>query len=285
MAEQQPPVLVKSVPPQIVNEGAAFGPINLNEYIQQPNAEGGTLKFVAELSDGSALIQGLICTESGTLGGIPAPGTEGGYEIVIYARNAEGGELTTKVSLTVKERISMLEGHQYFTDLKSKIWEALGQNLPLPEMESLIDRPLTLVEVYYLIQRFATLTIWDVHNLEPPGEIKKLQLEGASPHFQVYDRGSCLVGAPTDLFSHERTLEDALHTARVMAREAYKRGWTVELTGFNKMVRACWVEIQIMSAKNAKPLEVLHYEPTEADQKLYHAEEQGRMRGSSSKGA
>jgi hypothetical protein len=63
-----------------------------------------------------------------------------------------------------------------------------------------------------------------------------------------------------------------------MSREAYKRGWTVELTGFNKMVRASWVEIQILVHKYGKPLEVLHYEPTEADQKLYQAEEQARLR-------
>ncbi len=279
----QPPVLIKPIPPQVVNEGAAFGPINLNDFIHPSEEDKSPLQFLAELSDGQALSQGLICTESGTLGGIPAIGTEGFYEIIIHAKSASGAELKTELKLTVKERISMLEGHQYFTDLKSKIWEALGANSPLPEIESLLDRPLTLVEVYYLIQRFATITIWDVHNLDLPGDNVKLQLEDASPHFQIYDRGSCLVGAPTDLFSHERTLEDALQTARVMSREAYKRGWTVELTGFNKMVRASWVEIQILAHKHGKPLEVLHYEPTEADQKLYQAEEQARQR--SGKGA
>lgn len=278
---EQMPILIKPIPPQIVNEGAAFGPINLNDYIQLPDNK-SPLKFYAELSDGRALIDGVICTESGTLGGIPAVGMEGIYVITIHAQGA-GDEFTTSISLTVKERISMLEGHQYFTDLKSKIWEALGSNSPLPEIESLLDRPLTLVEVYYLIQRFATMTIWDVHNLDVPGDNIKIQPEGVSPHFQIYDRGSCLVGAPIDLFNHERTLEDALQTARAMAREAYKRGWTVELTGFNKMVRASWVEIQILSAKHGKPLEVLHYEPTDADQKLYQAEEQARLK--SSKGA
>ncbi len=273
----QSPVLIKNIPSLIVNEGAALGPLNMNDFIQPPDAEEGPLKFTAELSGGAALIQGLICTESGTLGGIPAAGTEGDYEIVILAKTVSGGQLTTKFTLTIKERISMLEGHQYFTDLKSKVWEALGQDLPLPEIESLINRPLTLVEVYYLMQRFATMTIWDVHNLDLPGENKKLELEGANEHFQIYDRGSCLVGAPKDLFSHDRTLEDALQTARVMAREVCKRGWAVELTGFNKMVRASWVEIKLWESKYHKPLEILHYEPTEADQKLYQAEEKARL--------
>lgn len=278
----QLPVLIKPIPPQVVNEGAAFGPLNLNDHIQSSKEEKSPLQFSAELSDGRSLPQGLICTESGTLGGIPASGTEGFYEVLVYAKNPLGGEFSVTVQLTIKERISMLEGHQYFTDLKAKIWEALGDNAPIPEIESLLDRPLTLVEVYYLIQQFATMTIWDVHNLDLPGENIKLKLEDSSPHFNVYDRGSCLVGAPVDLFSHQRTLEDALITARAMAREAYKRNWTVELTGFNKMVRATWVEIQILSAKHGKPLEVLHYEPTDADQKLYRAEEQARMRSGKS---
>jgi hypothetical protein len=91
------------------------------------------------------------------------------------------------------------------------------------------------------------------------------------------------VGAPVDLFSYERTLEDALQTARVMSQEVYRRGWTVELTGFNKMVRAAWVEIQVLVSTKGKPLEVLHYEPTEMDQKLCQAEEK-RVRLKSGKG-
>src|SRR5260221_2546070 len=177
------PILVRPIPPLIVNESGALGPLNLNDYIHPADAEEGELHFMAELSDGSALSKGLICTESGTLGGIPAAGTEGTYDIVIHATSPSGAELATNVSLTIKERISMLEGHQYFTDLKAKVWDALGQNLPLPEIESLLDRPLTLVEVYYLMQQFATMTIWDVHNLDLPGDVVQLNLEGASPHF------------------------------------------------------------------------------------------------------
>lgn len=271
----QPPSLTKVIPPQIVNEGAAFGPLNLNNFIQS-SAESGVVQFVAELSDGRALPKGLICTSNGTLSGIPALGTQGIYELVILAKNAADVPLMAKLTLTIKERISMVQEHQYFTDLKSKIWEALGENLPLPDIGNLVDRPLTLVEVYYLMQRFATLTIWDVNNLEIPSGKIILQLKGASQHFQIYDRGSCLVGAPKDLFSYERTLEDALQTARVMTREVYKRGWTVESSGFNKMVRASWVEAQLLASKYGKPLEILHYQPTEADQKLYQAQEKAR---------
>ncbi|MCD6039199.1 MAG: hypothetical protein K0S27_599 [Gammaproteobacteria bacterium] len=272
----QPLVLIKAIPHQIVNEGAALGPLNLSDFIQSSETDGSDIRFVAELSDGRALTKGLICTSYGTFGGIPSVGTQGAYEVVILAKNASGAQLTTKFSLTIKERISMMEGDQYFTHLKSRVWEALEQDLPLPDMSQLGDRPLTLVEIYYLMERFATLTIWDVNNLETVGNKIALQLADCSPHFQVYDRGSCLVGAPKDLFSHARTLEDALQTAKAMIREVYKRGWAVELTGFNKMVRAAWVEAQILIHKYGNPLEILHYEPTEADTKLYQAQEKAQ---------
>jgi hypothetical protein len=275
----KPPVLTKPIPSQIVNEGATFGPLNLSDFIQPPDPESGPVQFVAELSDGRALPKGLICIASGTLSGIPAAGTLGSYEIIVTASLPAGDSLSARFNLTIKERITIGQSHHYFTDLKAKVWEALGQNLPLPELSEMLDRPLTLVELYYLMQRFATLTIWDVYNLDTPSDKIALNLEGASSHYHIYDRGSCIVGVPKDLFSHERTLEDALQTARVMAREVYKRGWTVELAGFNKMVRASWIEIQLLVNKHGKPLEVLHYEPTEADYKLYQAHEKAHLGG------
>jgi hypothetical protein len=144
--------------------------------------------------------------------------------------------------------------------------------MPIPEMTDALSRPVTAEEVYYLMQRFAVMSIWDVYNLEPAGDKTLLTLTGASPHYNIYDRGSCLVGAPKDLFSHQRTLADALQTAKAMAREVYKRGWTIEFSGFNKMVRAAWIELRVMGEKTGKQLEVLHYTPSLEDMKVYSAE-------------
>src|SRR6202044_861685 len=116
------------------------------------------------------------------------------------------------------------------------------------------------------------LAIWDVYNLESAGDKIPLSLPGVSPYYQIYDRGSCLVGAPKDLFSHQRTLADALQTAKVMATEVYKRGWTIEFAGFNKMVRAAWIELQILGDRQGKQLEILHYTPSAADINVYTAE-------------
>lgn len=266
---QQPgaPVLVKAIPSQIVNEGATFGPLNLDDFIQSSSEMSGAIQFQAELANGDPLVKGLICTRDGMLSGIPAVGTQGNYDVIIIAKNDAPTPFTTKFSLTIKERAAM--DTDMFGGYKTKVWEALIKNLPIPDMGELLNRPVSAVELYYLLQRFGVLTVWDVYNLEMPTGKKLLQLEGMSKHYNVYDRGSCIVGAPKDLFSYERTLEDALQTSRAIAREVYKRNWTVELSGFNKMIRGAWVELQLLGDKNGKHLDVLHFSPSADDLRIY----------------
>lgn len=267
------PTLKEPIPAKIVNEGAAFSSFKLTNYIQS-DAESGPLRFQGELKDGSPLPKGLICTGDGIVSGIPANGTQGNYEVVITAENDSGVPLKTEFKLTIKSRIA-LETAEAFNDLKTRIWDALGKDLAIPELEEIFTRPISANDIYYLLQRFATLTIWDVYNLEPAAEKKIITVPGSSPHYNIYDRGSCIIGAPKDLFSHERTLEDALQTARAMASEVYKRGWVIEFAGFDKMARAAWIEIQLLGDKHGKVLEVLHYTPTEADIKIYTSRSSG----------
>ncbi|HSW69001.1 MAG TPA: Ig domain-containing protein [Gammaproteobacteria bacterium] len=267
--------LKKPIPPQIVNEGAAFGPLRLLEFIESDSK----IIFRAELINGSPLPKGLICTTDGIINGIPAADTQGSYKILITAINDETDQFTTEFDLTINPRLRMDENSHLYRKLKAEVWEALGKNLPLPDMGEILERPITLNEIYYLLQRFATLTIWDVYNLDFPGPLKTLNLEGVSKHYHVYDRGCCIVGAPIDLFSHERTLEDAMQTARAIAREVYKRGWVIEFAGFDKMVRTAWVELQVLGDQFGKPLEILHYTPTPGDVKIYVAEAKSKDLG------
>lgn len=275
MADQEPLHLKikKPIPPQIINEGATYGPLRLSEFVEV-SSDGGQAYFHAELSDGQPLPKGLICTTDGIINGIAGADTHGIYKVIVVVVNDEAEELKIEFDFTINPRMTMGDenSNQLFKKMKAEIWEALGKNLPLPEMQALLDRPITEVEIYYLLQRFATLTIWDVYNLDYPGEKRILQLEGMSKHYNIYDRGCCLVGSPKDLFSHERTLEDTLQTARVMAREVYKRGWVIEFAGFDKMVRAAWVEIQHEGDKYGKPLEILHYNPSNDDMSIYAKE-------------
>jgi hypothetical protein len=272
----QPPVLKRPIPDQVANELGILNLIDLNQYIQSVTPESGAVRFFAELATRESLIKGLICTPDGMFTGIPAKGTQGTYQVVIYAENESGIPLAAQFTLTVKPSIAgdaEVKGPGWWSDLKSRVWDAVGKDLPLPDtIHEMSNRPITAVEIYYLLQRFATLTIWDAYNLDVPGEKILLKLEHASKHYHVYDRGSCIIGAPKDLYSHERTLQDILTTAQAMAREVYKRGWTVQLAGFEKMTRAAWIEFKHLSDKHGKPLEILHYIPSREDLKIYSAQ-------------
>jgi hypothetical protein len=262
--QQQAPVQIKTIPQLITHVGAVLGPVDLKLLIQSPTK----MRFSAAQVDGSAFPDGLICTGNGLISGIAGANTEGNYDIVITIQNDTEEPLVIQTRLIVKERLSA-EDPFFLNDLKSQIWQALGENLPIPEMNEFVNRPITPVEIYYLLQRYAVLTIWDVYNLEQPGDKIVLNLEGLNPHYHIYDRGSCLVAAPKDLFSHERTMADALDVSRTLAKEVYKRGWTIEFAGFNKMVRAAWVELQHLGDKHGKKLEILHYIVSPEDMRVY----------------
>jgi hypothetical protein len=274
--ELNSPILKTEIPAQVVNEGASFT-LRLNDFIQSPDEASGKVQFFAELADGQSLPQGLICTTDGLVTGIPADATRGVHRVVVMAENDSGIPFTASFDLTIKERIKIEDISQHFTDLKAKVWEALGEGLPLPDLGELMDRPLTHDDIYYLLKRYATLKIWDVYNLDPPSEPKLISIEGVSKHYQVFDRGCYIIGVPKDLFTYERTIEDGLLTAKAMANEVYKRGWTVEFTGFGKMARACWVELQLLGDKHEKPIEIIHYNPTPKDMRLYEAESKAEM--------
>lgn len=261
----QPPVLIKEIPAQAMNERAAYGPFNLRDYIQSPdNAE---LTFSAELEDGNALPKGLICTSDGVLTGIPGENTQGIYQILVTAQNDAGFKQTT-FTLTIKPSFATTDIN-YVDKLKSQIWEALEKQLPTTELNEMIARQITELDIYYLLERWGILKIWDAFNLEPEGPLIPLQLEGASEHYIVYDRGSCLIACPKDLFSHERTILDGIKTAEAMAREIHNRQWTIELAGFDKLVRAAWLELQHLADLTGRHVDIINFSPTPSDIKLY----------------
>lgn len=262
------PIVVKPIPDQIVNERAAYGPFDLKEFIQSP--DGSPVRFSAQVTDGQSLPKGMICTSDGILTGIPGQNTQGIYELSVTAEN-DAGAVTETIVLTIKPSLATTGADSEYVDkLKSQVWEALGQNLPVPEMSELYDRPVTVFDVYYMLERWGVLTIWDAFNLDPAGPCVPIQLEGMSKHYNVYDRGSSLVASPKDLYSHERTLLDSLMTAKAMAREVYKRGWTIEFAGFEKMMRAAWLELQLLGDIHGRQLEILHFDPTFKEIRLYN---------------
>ncbi len=132
------------------------------------------------------------------------------------------------------------------------------------------SRPVTKADVYYLLERFAHLTIWDALNLEAPGKKVIIDVPGVSPHFNVYDAGSALIMAPKKLFSEDRTLKDAIETAEAMTSEVYNRGWVIEMAGFEKLERAVWVRAQHLADQHGREMEILHFDPLFKDLRLYN---------------
>lgn len=259
------PIIVKPIPQQVVNERAAYGPFHLFSYIQTP--DNSPLRFSAGLSSGAALPKGLICTSDGTLTGIPAKRTQGTYEVIVTAEN-EAGSVDATFTFIIKPSL-LATNKDLLTKLKAQVWDAINQKIAIPELENLYDSPISIQDVYYLVERFGILKVWDAFNLDPPGDVRLITIEGVSPHYRVYDRGSCLIAAPKDLFSHERTMADSLQTAQAVAREVYKRSWTIELVGLDKMMRAAWIEIQQLGDRYGKNLDVINYKPTASDMNLY----------------
>ena len=255
MVDSKSLVLVQPIPDQIINEGAAYGPFDLKNFIQFP-AGTEKIRFIAELVSRDPLPKGLICTSEGVLTD-PAKDTEGTYGIVVTVEADTAAPLAVQFVFTIKPRI-IIEDPYFLSKLKAQIWSALAKGIPVPDL-SLSDRPITPDEIYYLLQRWATLTVWDIYNLDSRADKKLLQLEGASKHYNIYDCGSCLIAAPKDLFTYQRTLADALQTARVVAREVYKRGWAIEMEGFDKMMKAAGDELKDLGDKHGKHLEIVHY--------------------------
>ena len=260
------PVLLQPIPAQIVNEMASFGPFDLKTYIQAPEGSAAP-RFTAELKSGQGLPKGMILTSDGILTGIPAKETQGEYEVVVTAEN-ESGHITASFNMTIKPSIANKET-SHIEKMKAQIWDAMQQQVPIPELGRLLELPITQLDIYYLLERWGTLTIWDAFNLDPPHEKHLLTLEGVSKHYNVFDRGSSLIMCPKDLFSEERTLRDGVETAQALAREIFKRGWTIEMAGLDKWTRAAWVEFQRLGDLHQKHVEIINYQPSAEEIRVY----------------
>ena len=262
------PVLIAPIPPQVVNEMASYAPFDLKKFIQEP--DGKSLRFKAEIKGGAALPKGIILTGDGILTGIPAKETQGVHEILVTAES-DTASFTTTFVFTIKPALAQTEAG-YVEKLKLQVWEAMQKNLPIPELRDLMELPINQLDIYYLLERWGTLTIWNAFDLDPPEQKTLLTLPGASKHYDVYDRGSSLIMTPKDLFSHERTSADGMQTAKAMAREVYKREWTIEMAGLQKWTRNVWVELQILGDLHGKYIDIVNYTPSKEDENIYSAE-------------
>lgn len=303
------PELVKPIPDQYATIGSHYQ-LDAKKYIQHLAEDSGPLLFSASGEDDFPLPKGLNCSDDGILQGIPAKGTfrPQGYLITISATTEVNRTLLVSFQLAISEadRLDDIDDEIAYEDSaeadfddaidvddqqmeelaerledqitadsemdrdKRKVWQAILDEKSVPEIQSILDREITYEEVYYLIGRFAYLVIWNADDRSDAGDLKRLLLEGASERFNVYDRGACIAASPKQLFDHARTLSDAINTAKAMAREVLNRGWKVEFGGFDKMVRAAWVEMEAVAEKQNKATAYAHYFPSDQDYELLH---------------
>ena len=275
MPDIEQPKLLEEFLEFSLQAGSEITSIDLKKSIDNPSNI--SLKFSAELSLGGPMPENLTCSEDGVISGILARNTaallphsvsvvaEGeaieplAFDIYLYIVAAEGAEAEEAEELQPAELEFDLEQFDQY-------WKAFNDKLDLPDLEELLTRQITKRDIYYFINKFATLTVWNADDYRPADVGELISIQGESEHFMVYNFDVALVATPKDLYSTSRTMGDALQTARSMVQEAYKRKWNVELAGLDKMVSAGWVEAEWLNKNKAEyKMAVKNFIPSEND--------------------
>ncbi len=250
-----------NVPNFEVAEGSEFPAVDLNQYIENPTDK--PLKFIAELTNDQPLPTGLFCSESGKLYGVPAIGTakKRHYDVLVIVQ----GETTLPLILSVSILIynPKTESPEYL----EFYWQALLGGVDpslLPDIQKALTRDVTPSDIYYLLGRFSTFIIWNADDLSSPDKGRIIELSDANERFNVYDFDVALVASPKDLYDPNRTLRNGIETAQAMIHEVQCRKWNIEFAGYDKLVRAAWLEVQKLNRLQKGEghiIEVYHYEP------------------------
>jgi len=245
-----------------VNEGSPIRPVDCKEFLNFDDQ--ATLTFSAKLESGEALPTGLSITEDGILAGTPEKGSaKSGAPYKIVAQVSDGEQT---VELPIDLGVFKAYSGNEFAAQREKVWQALAEQGVVPEsLQAIITRPITSDDIYHLLERYASFTIWNADDLRLADNGKLLKVEGVSDHYHVYDFGVCLVATPKDLYSHDRVLSHAIDTAKAMVKEVYKRGWQVEFGGFDRMASAAWYEVREQNKQGQHQMEVRNYEPPEVE--------------------
>lgn len=262
--------VIAQVKPIKVNEGAPIFPVDLNTYIDNPDQT--PLEFTGIMANGSIMPSFIKLSRSGHLSGVPPEGSASSspYHLKVIAASP-----TSKLELDINLRVYVPLSAEQIASQRMEAWKELAKEGVLPEsMQEIIYRPITKRDIYYLLERYATFTLWNADDMRLATDGRMIQLAGASEKFQVYDFDVCLVATPKDLYTQNRTLGAALDTARAMAREAHRKKWNVEFGGFDRMADAAWYEIYDLNRANANGhyMEVRHYEPAEVTEALAAAQ-------------
>ncbi|OGT30883.1 MAG: hypothetical protein A3E87_07840 [Gammaproteobacteria bacterium RIFCSPHIGHO2_12_FULL_35_23] len=251
--------IIAEVKPIKVNEDSPIQPLELNSYLENPTNQ--PLKFSATLATGESLPTWLSFSEAGVLAGKPPVGAARPlpYLIKVLAITPD-----KKLELNFEIRVYKPKTAEEIAKSRQEAWQALAKQGVLPEsIQEIIERPVTSADIYYLLSRFASFTVWNAEDMRLAVNGKLIQVAGASDKFNIYDFEVCLVITPKDLYSHDRGLGDALKTARAATQEVYRRKWHIELGGFDKMADAAWYEAYDLNKRGEHQMEIRNYEPAE----------------------
>jgi hypothetical protein len=251
--------IIKTVAPLKVNEGFPLRPVDLAKCID--NAGNTELVFEAKLESGDKLPKGIACTKAGVLSGIPAKKTAKAdpYKIKVTAEN-DAGTAEIDVILMIYPALSTDE----IGELYKSAWEELAKTEELPaSLQEIVERPISKDDVYYLLSRYASFTVWNADDMRLAGDGGRIEIGEISDKFDVYDFEVCLVATPKDLYDTKRTMGDAVKTAIGMLREVHKRKWHVEFGGFDRMANVAWYEAMKLNNESDHKMEVRNYEPPE----------------------
>ena len=292
----KPAIVTKAIPLIRANEASRLS-FDFKDFFSNPKGVEEKLSFKAWARAGEVFPRGLNVTEDGVLKGVPARGAAKTdcYYFYLQASNGVCEPFSTEIQLLIlpakaddasDEEVEELGFvNQEFRELleevvannlkqeiinneKNQAWQDIASDLEVDQLESLLNRPITKADVYYLLERFAHFTLWNADDVSEPEGLEIVTLTGSSEKFTVYDRGSCLTTAPKSLFDHSRTLTDAINTAKSMAQEVTRRGWNVEFGGLDKMVSAAWVELNTAKEKLGHKVTIQHYQPSQQDHDL-----------------
>ena len=252
-------MVIAQVKPIKVNEGSPIQSLDLKSYLENP--ENIPIKFSATMDSGEVLPAWLSLSSEGVLTGKPPVGAA---KPLPYAIKVLAITPTSKLELNFEVRVYTPKTADEIAKARQEAWQALAKQGVLPEsIQEIIERPITSRDIYYLLGRFASFTVWNADDLRLADNGQLIQVAGISDKFNVYDFEVCLVAIPKDLYSYDRGLGDALQTARAVVREVYNRKWNVEFGGFDRMADAAWYEAYDLNAQGEHQMEIRNYEPAE----------------------
>jgi len=256
--------LKASVPVIELNELSDVEPIDLREFLEVP-ADVGALFFEVD-EEGDRLPLGLTLSEEGILSGKPAQGTQKStaYQVVVVVQDAKVPPFILTLQIKVNEA-KALEGEEaLWVNKLQNYWRSFANDLNLPDIETILTREVSASDIYYLLERYGTLMIWNADDLRPADKGRLFDLKEISSRYNVYDFDVVLVATPKALYDPARTINDGYMTAEAMIHEIHQRAWNIEMAGHDKLMRRAWLEVQKLNRLGkGHHIEIHNYSPSD----------------------